>query len=88
MRVFIDESGDFGWMPKQMSLHCAVMVCNSSLVELFRRHFVWKHSILGEHRRRELKARKLTDGQLEAFVRTVILPEHGLKVRVVGIDEQ
>ena len=75
MRIFIDEAGDFGWAPKQISLHCAVIVCNSSLVELYRRHLAWEQSILGEHRRRELKASTLTDEQLETFVRSVILPE-------------
>jgi hypothetical protein len=86
MRVFVDDSGDFGWAPPQISLHCGVIVCNSSLVELFRRHFEWKKSLLGTHRKREVKATTLTDEQLESFARTVIAPEGNLKIVVVGID--
>jgi hypothetical protein len=86
MRIFIDESGSFGWATPGISLHCAVIVCNSSLVELFRRHIDWKTSILGRHRKREIKASQLADDQLERFVRTVILPETNLKLTVVGID--
>ena len=86
MRVFVDDSGDFGWAPAQISLHCGVIVCNSSLVELFRRHFEWKKSLLGTHRKREVKATTLTDEQLESFARTVIAPEANLKIVVVGID--
>ncbi len=86
MRIFIDESGNFGWAPAQISLHCGVVVCSSSLVELFRRHFEWKKSMVGVHRRREIKANVLDDDQLESFVRFVILPETNLRLTVVGID--
>jgi hypothetical protein len=86
MRIFIDESGDFGWQPPQISLHCSLIVPGSSLVELYRRHFEWKKSILGEHRKLEIKANTLTDQELQRFVEHVILPERHLKVTVVGID--
>ena len=87
MRIFVDDSGDFGWTPPQISLHCGVIVCNCSLVELFRRHFDWKKSLLGTHRKREVKASTLSDDQLESFVRTVIMPESNLKIVVVGVDK-
>ena len=75
-----------GWAPPQISLHCGVIVCNSSLVELFRRHFDWKKSLLGTHRKPEVKASTLSDDQLERFVRTVDLPEANLRIVVVGVD--
>ena len=86
MRIFIDESGNFGSSPPQISLHCGVVVCSTSLVELFRRFLEWKHSLVGNHRKREIKANVLDDDQLESFVRTVILPEADLRLTVVGID--
>lgn len=86
MRIFIDDSGGFGWAPPQISLHCGVVVCSWSLVELFRRHFEWKRSMIGPHKKREIKASSLTDDQLEAFVRTVIFAETDMKLIVVGID--
>lgn len=86
MRIFIDESGNFGWSPARISLHCGVVVCSTSLVELFRRFFEWKKSLAGPHRRREIKANVLDDAQLESFVKSVILPETDLRLTVVGID--
>ncbi len=86
MRIFIDESGNFGWDPPNISLHAAVIVCNSSIVELFRRLLEWKTSILGHHRVRELKASDLTDSELDDFVGRVVLPTPGFKLTVVGID--
>lgn len=86
MRIFVDDSGDFGWAPAQISLHCGVLVSSSVLVELFPRHFEWKKSMIGLHRRREIKASSLTDEQLAAFVRTVIIPENHLRHVIVGVD--
>ena len=86
VRIFIDESGTFGWAPPDISLHCAVISCSSALVELFRRHLEWKTSILGPHKRREIKGSSLSDIQLEQFVSRVILPTPDLKLTVVGID--
>lgn len=86
MRIFIDESGDFGWVPPQISLHCAVIAPNSGLPDLFRRHFEWKKSLVGQHRRREIKASSVTDAALDNFVRSVILPDSDTKLTVVGID--
>lgn len=86
MRIYIDESGTFGWTSPNISLHCAVIVCSSALVELFRRNLEWKTSILGHHRRREVKGSSLSDIQLEQFVSRVILPMPDLKLTVVGLD--
>jgi hypothetical protein len=86
MRIFIDDSGDFGWATPQISLYCGVIVCVSSLVDLYRRHLLWKTSIVGPHRQREIKGSSLTDEQLESFARVVICPERHLKLTVVGMD--
>jgi hypothetical protein len=86
VRIYIDESGTFGWTHPNISLHCAVIVCSSALVELFRRHLEWKMSILGSRKTREVKGSSLSDAQLEQFVRQVILPTPELKLTVVGID--
>jgi hypothetical protein len=86
VRIFIDESGEFGWKTPQISLHCAVIVCNSSLLELYKRQFEWKTAILGKHRQRELKASQLSDNHLEHFVRRVLVPESNLKLTIVGLD--
>jgi hypothetical protein len=86
VRIYIDESGTFGWTHPNISLHCAVIVCSSALVELFRRYLEWKMSILGSRKMREVKGSSLSDAQLEQFVRQVILPTPELKLTVVGID--
>src|SRR5258707_249075 len=85
MKLFVDESGSFGWKPEGISLFCAVMIADRELPALLERFRAWKqkHTDLG---RAEVKGKNLSPQQQTAFVQSVVLDRQDFSITQVGVD--
>ncbi len=85
MKIFIDDSGSFGWGSPGMSLFCGISVADSTIPDLFVRFFRWKQRVGGRKKGTEVKASSLNDEQLVNFAQEVIRPRD-VWLTVVGTD--
>jgi|ERR1700676_658963 len=85
MKIFVDESGSFGWKPEGISLFCAAIIADRELPALLERFRAWKqtHTDLG---RAEVKGKNLSPQQQTAFVQSVVLDCRDFSITQVGVD--
>lgn len=87
MKIFIDESGSFGWNPTGISLFCAVTIADRELSECEERFLRWKQrcSCLKSI---EAKGNQLSLHEQTSFVQTVLLPSKDFWITLVGTNTQ
>lgn len=86
MRIFLDESGEFSWAKKQISLWCGLSTPDQELPALLKRFAEWKVMSVG-HGNNEIKGHQLTDRQLESFCKMVLPARiHNIWITLVGAD--
>lgn len=86
MKIFIDDSGGFGWSPPGISLFCALTVSDSSIDELsraFDRRRVRQPGFTVEN---ELKGKHLSPTQQASFASSTLLANAGVMLTLAGTD--
>jgi RNase P/RNase MRP subunit POP5 len=86
MRIFVDESGSFGWVPTGRSVFCAITVADRAYEKLGERFGHWRNALHRLLRNREVKGSNLTDLELEAFAGQVVVSNSDLWLTVVAVD--
>ena len=71
MKIFLDESGAFGWRSPGVSLFCGLIVPDRAEPALLDRFGRWRWSMIGSSAR-ELKGSELDDSQLSSFAARVL----------------
>jgi hypothetical protein len=86
MRIFMDESGAFGWGAPGVSLMAALVIPDGAMDAFSSRFLAWKSSIVGKSAR-EVKGSELDSNQLKSFVQQVLpRSERVPLLTVVGAD--
>lgn len=87
MRIFIDESGSFGWNPDCISLFCGVTIADRELPECVKRFLDWKRRI-GRSMAAEVKGGQLSAQEQASFVQSVVLETQDFWITLVGTNTQ
>jgi hypothetical protein len=85
MKIFIDESGDFGWCPPRYSLFCALTVADRTFDGLVTRFNKWKSNQPRENKD-ELKGKNLLPLEQASFVQSVILATGHARMTLAGTN--
>ncbi len=86
MRIFMDESGAFGWGTPGVSLMAVLVIPDGAMDGFSSRFLAWKSSIVGKSTR-EVKGSELDSNQLKSFVQQVLpRSERAPLLTVIGAD--
>lgn len=86
MKIFIDDSGGFGWAPAGISLFCALTVSDKTVDELSRTFRTWKLKQPGRAADDELKGKDLSQLQHVSFASSVLLANKRVMLTLAGTD--
>lgn len=86
LKIFIDDSGGFGWAPPGISLFCALTVSDKTVDELSRAFATWKLRQPRSAAENELKGKDLSRLQQVSFASSVLLANKGLMLTLAGTD--
>lgn len=87
MKIFIDESGGFGWNPGGVSVFCGVTIADRELPECTQRFLHWKQRI-GCPKGAEVKGGLLSAQEQASFVQSVVLETQNFWITLVGTNTQ
>ena len=86
MKIFVDDSGGFGWCPPGVSLFCALSVSDRTLDALISRFVRWKGLQPNGSDSREIKGKNLAQWQQSSFATSVILADPYARLILAGTD--
>jgi Protein of unknown function (DUF3800) len=86
MKIFIDDSGSFGWEKPGKSLFCALTAADRCLPDVFSNFSTWKKNVARAGERKEVKGAELAAQQLALFVQTVILQSSDMYLTLAAVD--
>ena len=84
MKIFIDDSGDFGWTAPGVSLFCAVILSDRSFGAATERFSNWKSRQPVCTADAEIKGKDLSQVQQASFAEFVVLESSGLRLTLAG----
>jgi hypothetical protein len=84
LKIFIDDSGDFGWAPPGASLFCAVTVSDRTLDGISSNVSTWKSRQPGYDPDVEAKGKDLLQFQQASFAQSIVLQSTGLRLTLAG----
>jgi hypothetical protein len=84
VKIFIDDSGDFGWTGSGVSLFCAMIVSDRSLNAITTDFTNWKGRQPDCTNVTEIKGKDLSQVQQVSFAQAVVLENPGLWLTLAG----
>jgi hypothetical protein len=86
VKVFIDDSGDFGWATSGVSLFCVVILSDRSVDAVTERFRNWKSRQPDCTADTEVKGKTLSQVQQASFAEFVVLETRGLWLTLAGTN--
>jgi hypothetical protein len=83
MKIFIDDSGGFGWTAHGVSLFCGATISDKNFDVVMSNFYSWR-SRQPNYRGFELKGKDLSPSQQTSFVNSVVLSTRGLSLTFAG----
>lgn len=84
MKIFVDDSGDFGWTGSGVSLFCAMIVSDRHLNAITTDFINWKSRQPHCTAATEIKGKDLSQIQQASFAQAVVLKNSGLWLTLAG----
>jgi hypothetical protein len=84
VKIFIDDSGDFGWTASGVSLFCAVILSDRSFDAVTTDFSKWKNRQPHSTAASEIKGKDLSQIQQATFAQVVVLETSGLWLTLAG----
>jgi hypothetical protein len=84
LKIFIDDSGGFGWTSSGVSLFCAVTVSDRTLDDITANFTAWKGRQPYCNTNTEVKGKDLSQAQQASFAHSIILSSKGLQLTLAG----
>jgi Protein of unknown function (DUF3800) len=85
MKIFIDDSGGFGWTAHGVSLFCGVTISDKNSNTIMSNFHAWR-SRQPNYRGFELKGKDLSPTQQTSFANSVVLSTRGLSLTLAGTN--
>lgn len=86
MKIFIDDSGGFGWAPPGISLFCALTVSDRAIDKLAEQFSTWKLRQTTSTTDTELKGKDLSQLQQASFTNSIVLANYGHQLTLAGTN--
>src|SRR5437879_2982475 len=83
MKIFIDDSGGFGWTAHGVPLFCGATMSDKNFNAIMSNFHAWR-SRQPNYRGFELKGKDLSPSQQESLVNSVLLSTRGISLTLAG----